>query len=440
MSKIFFLEYIQEDFDDLKDNISQNIKTADITAVSGKNVDIKEFIKVKMRGIEQLDFFLLDVRALQNTDYTSILLFKANILEKFPDLSGFFVIARHSSGLSNEEYNDIIRNSVSGKNYIVFNESDNSALSDKLLNCIKNILSDKEKIMDTIDIENPVKEKLKISDNESVATIKRNSGKSLNAKKNTVIDELSDKEYEQVKITEDIKKETKDKLNNEDLKLNADDLLVAETVTVYNKPENYVFNNINKKLLWGSFNNIIILFGVNKAVGTSFVSMSLALELKNSGARVSYVQFDPIPDLDYQAKDFGFIYNGNDYEYDGLVLTKNKFLNDMNCYVIDIGNNIKYLNRACELGWLDKGRLILVSAGNYKGLKKLDETIEDIKALQVKSNIILINSILDKEAYSKYDQDLLYFFEFMKHIDDKENKYVLSLIVDELNKDFESRI
>ena len=39
--------------------------------------------------------------------------------------------------------------------------------------------------------------------------------------------------------------------------------------------------------------------------------------------------------------------------------------------------------------------------------------------------------------YSKYDQDSLYFFEFMKHIDDKENKYVLSLITDELNKDFE---
>ncbi len=437
MSKIFFLEYMQADFDDLKDNICQSVKDAEFTVISGKNVDIKEFIRVKMRGIEQLDFFLLDVRALQNTDYTSILLFKANILEKFPDLSGFFVIARHSSGLSNEEYNDIIRNSVGGKNYIVFNESDNAALSYKLLNCIKNILSDKEEKTETMDIENLVQEKIKISDNESVATIKRNSGKSLNVKKNIAVDELSDKEDGKVKTGEDIKKETKDEIKTEDLKLNADDLLVAESVAVYDKNENYVFYNINKKLLWNSFNNIIILFGVNKAIGTSFVSMSLALELNNSGAKAAYVQFDPVSDLDYYAKDFGFVHNGNDYEYNGLVLTKNKFLKDMNCYVIDIGNNLIYLHRACELGWLDRGRLILVSTGNYKGLKRLDETVEDIKALQIKPNIIFINSILDKEMYSKYDQDSLYFFEFMKHIDDKENKYVLSLITDELNKDFE---
>ena len=56
MSKIFFLEYMQADFDDLKDNICQSVKDAEFTVISGKNVDIKEFIRVKMRGIEQLDF------------------------------------------------------------------------------------------------------------------------------------------------------------------------------------------------------------------------------------------------------------------------------------------------------------------------------------------------------------------------------------------------
>ncbi len=438
MSKIFFLEYMQADFDDLKDSIGKNFTEVEFTVVSGKNVDIKEFIKIKMRGIEHIDFFLLDVRALQNTDYTSILSFKANILEKYPDLSGFFVIARHSSGLSNEEYNDIIRNSVGGKNYIVFNESDNASLSNHMLNCMKNIISDEK--TETIDIEDLVREKSKISDNESISAMKRNHNKHLNTKKNIEVEELLSEECSKVEMKENTKKEIGNEIRKEDFSLNASDLLVVEEAADYNKKGNYVFEDINRKLIWHSFGNIIILFGVSRTIGTSFVSMSLALELKNTGAKVSYVQFDPIADLDYQAKDFGFTYNGNDYEYQALVLTKNKFLKDMNCYVIDIGNNLKYLNRAFELGWLDKGKLILVSTGNYKGLKRLDETIEEIKHLQIKPDIVLINSILDKEAYSKYEQDLLYFFEFMKHIDDKKNKYMLSLIADKLNKDFERSV
>lgn len=442
MSKIFFLEYTQAEFGTLKDDIAQNVTGAEFIIVSGKNIDIKEFIRVKMRGIEKLDFFLLDARALQNTDYTSILLFKANILEKYPDLSGFFVIARHSSGLSNEEYNDIIRNSVGGKNYIVFDESDNVSLSNKIVNCIKNILCDEEGKDEAIDIESIVKEKPKISDNESVSAMKRNANKSSNSKKSIVVEELFEEgnEDERVKKNENINMRVKDEPKKEDFKLNASDLLVAEDSTVYEKKSGCIFDNLNNRLSWDSFDNIIILFGTSGAIGTSFVSMSLALELKNSGAKVAYVEFDPISDLDYKAKDFGFAHNGNDYEYHELVLTKNKFLKGMNCHVIDIGNNFKYLNRAFELGWLENGRLILVSTGNYKGLKRLDEAIEEINEIQIKPDIILINSILDKEDYAKYDKDSLYFFEFMKHIDDKENKYMLSLIAKELNKSFEHNI
>lgn len=431
MNKIFFLEYAQDDFGFLKDSISHNVKETECISVTGRNIDVKEFIRVKLRGIEDIDYFLLDVRALQNTDYTSILLFKASIIEKYPGLIEFLVIARSSEGLSNEEYNDIIRNSVGGKNYKVFNDSDNSNLSDEIIAYIKNGKDKETKNKVVIKADAIVREKSKISDDDSLATTKR---KGVKAEETPI---------ELIEGSKDALGTYERHINNEQMsgekkphRLNAGDLMVAESKSQYGGISN--IGDYDKKLEWHNNDDIVLFFGAGPAVGTSFVAMSLAIELGNSGAKVSYVQFDPISDIDEKAKDYGFLYNGSEYVYKNVVFTKNKFIEGMNCHIVDIGTNYKYLLRAIELGWLNRGKLIIVSAGNHQGLKKLYEIIDDILSYAIDSKIMIVNPILSKDSYSAYEAGKLFFFEHMKRIDDRENRYVLSLLSGEINKEFNS--
>lgn len=431
MKNIYFLGYKSNEFDLIQSTLRTELKDYNILAMTGKNINVKEFIRIKLKFVEKnIDYFILDVSVLQNTDYTTVLSFKANIVDKYPDLTGFLVIAQQSDGLSSEEYNDIIRNSVNGKNYILISDSSVHTMCDNIINYIrehegkeefKNIkndylFSEQEISLRSVD---------KVSDNDSVRMVKDKN--------------KSDKQS--MKEKADYRNGSEEEMSKESIsfpyhkKLSDEALLVAEELDEYNSDKLFksVINKNKSKKSWSSNDNTVIVFGAKKGIGTTFVAMSLALVLADEGASTSYVQLSKFPDLDEKAKDYSMFNSGEYYEYKNVFFVKNAFLSNINYHVVDLGNNYSRLKRAVELGWLDNKQLLLVGQGSTRGLKELEACISKVSDIVSDFNIIIVNPVLNEERYEMYEKfGFLSYFEYMKEPSDKKNYYNLSIIVDRL--------
>lgn len=431
MKNIYFLGYKSNEFDFIQSTLKTELESYNVLTMTGKNINVKEFIRIKLKAVEEtIDYFILDVSVLQNTDYTTVLSFKANIVDKYPDLRGFLVIARQSDGLSSEEYNDIIRNSVNGKNYILISDSLVHNMCDNIINYIREH-EDKEEFKNIkndylfSEQEISLRSVDKVSDNDSVRTIKDKNKSDKQSKKETA-DYRNGREISKEGISFPYHK-----------KLSDEALLVAEEMEEYNfgkllKP---AVNQNKTKKIWNSNDNTVIVFGAKKGIGTTFVAMSLALVLADEGAITSYVQLSKFPDLDEKAEDYSMFNSGEYYEYNNVFFVKNAFLSNINYHVIDLGNNYSRLKRAFELGWLDNTQLLLVGQGSTGGLKELDDCISKVSDITSDFNIMIVNPILNEERYEVYEKfGFLSYFEYAKKPSDKKNHYNLSIIVDRLHE------
>lgn len=448
MKNLFYLGYESDAFHSVSKGLKHRLKDFELTEYTGQNVDVKEFVRIRLKGSNsEPDYFLLDVRSLQSTDYTAILLFKANIMDKYPSLKDFLVIAQQSDGLSVEEYNDIIRNSVSGKNYPVFYDSSPDRNVEAIVNYIENRQEEGEREHQ----DRKEKRKKRRKKEGSKDEVQKEEG------------EENGTETEETEITmEDIVKEpfdqeqgskkelsapvrTRDKISdNESVKsmkrkLYAGDLWEKEKdvsclsdlrgvkTAVYKEEEGY------KKKNWDCEDELAIVFGTKPGLGTSFISMSLALFMAESGARTSYVQLAKRPHLDESAKDYGMKKTETYYKYKKAFFTQNEFLEKMNYHIADLGSNFTLLKKALDLGWLTDNRLYLVAGGNTSGIKALDNCIFKLNELAGGYNIIIVNPILSDSVYEAYAEDTqVYYFEYVKEPSDKVNSYNLGLIANEL--------
>lgn len=437
MKNIYFLGYKSDEFDCIQTKLEIELNDYHLLVTTGSNINVKEFIRIKLKAVKEcIDYFILDVSVLQNTDYTTVLSFKSNIADKYPDLSGFLVIARQSDGLSAEEYNDIIRNSVNGKNYTLISDS---LVDDMCENIVKYIREQDKKEELRFGKENkffdgseePIRKIEKISDNDSVRELnyKNQKGKQDDGK--------------QVKERESHRKEAEEEEKGDGIyfsynkKLSDEALLVSEEIGGYhyNASDKSVRSivSVKKEKNWSSKDNTILVFGVKKGIGTTFVAMNLALALAKEGAVTSYVQLSKLPDLDEKAKDYAMIRIGGYYEYNKVFFVKNAFLDNMNYHVVDLENDYFKLKKAVELGWLNNKQLLVVGQGSTSGLRELDACISKLCDITEDFNIMIVNPILNEECYENYEQfGSVYYFEHIKEPGDKKNSYNLSMIVDEL--------
>ena len=431
MKNIYFLGYQSSEFDVIQSTLKTELKDYNLLTMTGKNINVKEFIRIKLKSVEEtIDYFILDVSVLQNTDYTTVLSFKANIVDKYPELTSFLVIARQSDGLSSEEYNDIIRNSVNGKNYILISDSLVDDMCDNIISYIREH-EGKEKLRnkgnDSSISENEISLRCvdKVSDNDSVRAIK---DKNKTDKKFMKDKAVYGKEDREAISTDNSSFSYHQKLSDEAL-------LVAEEIDEYNSDQ-LLKATINKnKKIWNGKDNTVIVFGAKKGIGTTFIAMSLALVLADEGAITSYVQLSKFPDLDEKAKDYSMFNAGEYYEYHNVFFVKNAFLNNINYHVIDLGDNYSRLKRAFELGWLDNKQFFLVGQGSTGGLKELDSCISKVSDIINEFNIIIVNPVFNEERYEVYEKfGFLSYFEYMKEPSDKKNYYNLSMIVDKLHE------
>lgn len=513
MNTVYFLGYASKEFNEIKKELRLRFGEYELIENKGQNIEVKEFVRVKLKKLpSEPDFFLLDVRTLQNTDYTTILSFKANITEKYPKLKGFLVIAQQSDGLSTEEYNDIVRNSVNGKNYKVFSDSNPSKIAAKIADYMnleqgkelkrkgkntadkkteeapeekgKGIVKANERETDGIEEIEIFKEK-ESAEEKIRAITKAEELEGLKAEAEE-IDEMKEIEIHEAKgkkvdEAEKSDKEIADESVGNEVETTADErrkglksILLSEGFlrkredirTPVKISDNESIASMKRRLrakeLWESEGNglrtgqdtkeeeekgvatrqkriwrcqdeTVIFFGSRSKVGTSFVSMSLALTLAGYGARTSYVQFARLSNLDEMARDYGMTVKEDCYAYGDVLFTVNDFPEGMNYHVLDFGNDYDALFRAVELGWLNKGRLYIVASGTTGGLRSLNTCLLRIRRIPDEPNIIIVNPILDREEYRTYEgRNRLYYFEYVKTVDDEKNVYNLGLIAERL--------
>lgn len=461
MKRVYFLGYKSDEFEIIKEEIKTGLNRYEIIEYLGHNIDIKEFVRIKLKALEAApDYFLLDVRALESTDYTSILSFKSNIMDKYPDLKGFLVIAQQSDGLSIEEYNDIIRNSVNGKNYTLFCDSDSEKTAKEIVSYIcamdrrkkkgeerlKNdgmnkSFDEMEIIEENIDLgKEGIENTYEQTEENDVGKTEENQEGRIEKKKAGQTDErefLVHHEGRRLKKISDNEsfRSMKRRFCVEDLwKKEEDKDFVSDAKRVYE------IRRGNPKRNWDCKDEIVAFFGSKKGIGTSFIAMNLALTLSSSGSKTDYVQLAKLPNMDEMARDYGMKKIEGYYRYNGTAFMINEFLDDMNCHVLDLGVDPHLLKRAIELEWLKKNRLFIVSNGSNEGLKNLDECLFHLRDEIGCLNVIIVNPILNKDRYETYEEEArVYYFEYVKTLSDDKNDYNLGLMTDAFYRDIHQK-
>lgn len=465
MKHIYFLSYKGKELPGLRQVLKENFPSFTVNEFSGNNIDVKEFVRIKLKALDKpIDYFILDVRALQSTEYTTILSFKANLLDKYPTLKAFLVVAENSDGLSTEEYNDIVRNSVNGKNYILFSDSSNQKNTDNIVAYIKESSYSKQREEPEGDTgckasleavkapDDIIRAPSKISDNERAKTIclrarrdSRIGGIAASDEKRKHTDKgeyLLNKESFCEILRDDYAEERSRGMyrikreHSPESRFNVDNLFVAESGIKEASNEHIITTGdmfFSSKRIWSGYDNMAVFIGAERKVGTSFVAMSIAMALSKEGAVASYVQLSKLPDLELTAHDYGFVNKGDYYEYDKVLFVQNAFLDEVNYHILDLGDDYRALDKAIELGWLANKQLFIVSGGGTKELRRLNECISRLPLSLDFYKILIVNPILSKELYYDYeDSSRVYYFEHMKRINDIKNSYTLSLITEDL--------
>lgn len=445
MKTVYFLGYRSDEFKIIKEELKTGLKGYDIIEYLGHNIDIKEFVRIKLKKLELFpDYFLLDVRALENTDYTTILSFKSNIMDKYPELKGFLVIAQQADGLSTEEYNDIIRNSVNGKNYTLFCDSDSEKTAKEIVGYIYSMDERKKKEKENTGNArvNKEEEKADVIDKNLYFNIKKNE--EIHTLQEDIEIEKTDEGEEG--CYNELLQERKKISDNESFKsmkrrLCAEEFWEQRENTGFLSDEKGGGNpKLNLRRRWLCKDEIVVFFGSKSGIGTSFVAMNLAMSLSDAGAKSAYVQFSKLPNMDEMARDYGMRRIEGYYGYDETFFVKNEFLSDMNCHVLDLGADYYSLERAIELEWLTENRLFIVSNGNNEGLKQLDDCLFHLKDKTGVLNLIIVNPILNKSRYEAYEgQARVYYFEHVKVLNDDRNSYNLRLMTDEIYRNIHQK-
>ncbi len=438
----------------------------------GESIDIKEFMKNKLRNISIPKYMIVEVKALHTAEPNLLMDLKNSISEIN---EGF----KHMIVLLNDEIDKNISDNMksyarNGKNYVVIEESNEEKLIEKLKDKIielENEKIEKERITVVDDKEeinnekrgneNAIKEDMDIknkdirareivkSDTLSVKDMKRqiasekNQGNELkNIHKNPVnkILEKNDKSKSANKedivadIPEDIfatEKPVIEISHDSSVRQFTPNLEVDENFLDLLYPEK--IENENRK--WTITGQTILVIGCDKRVGATFIALALAQSLAKEKAYSMYclASSDGIA-LSDKAKDYNFIQKSdNYYSYNEVPFTR--ILTDKNANFIVYDIDMQLVKRSFSNKKITK--TVLVSDGNTQGLRNLENKIEELKTVGIDTyDIVMVNTIFDKNIYKSFENEKVnvYYWEHCIKATDKEaiNQECFTKIIDEL--------
>ena len=438
----------------------------------GESIDIKEFMKNKLRNISVPKYMIVEVKALHTAE-PNLLIDLRNSVAEINEGFKYMIV------LLNDEIDKNISDNMksharNGKNYVVIEESNEEKLIEKLKTKIIELENDefqKENITvveDKISInkkranENVIKEDTKNQDIRAREIIKTDTLTAKDMKRQIASEENPREEVktasknqvnkileknDKIKIVKAVMKEDNiidmpekilkteqpfpDTNSGSDFKTFKPNLEVEENFLDLLYPVKKESENRN----WEIPGQNILVIGCDKRVGATFIALALAQSLAKEKAYAMYclVSSDSIA-LSDKANDYNLIRkNDNYYSYNEVPFTR--ILTDKNANFIVYDIDMQLAKRSFSNKKIAK--TILVSDGNTQGLRKLEDKIAELKTAGIDTyDIVMVNTIFDKDIYKSFENQKVnvHYWEHCVKATDKEaiNQECFTKIIDEL--------
>ena len=173
---------------------------------------------------------------------------------------------------------------------------------------------------------------------------------------------------------------------------------------------------LERKKIWNTINNIIIIRGLYGNISATFLSLVIANTLQSNNASIAYIN-DSHHDFLYTVKNYGIKKSGNFYVRDNIVFLENFMaIPDVNFYIID-SKEAYYSKKEALLENGFKPYYLVVANGDAKGISFLKNEEGMLKANGIDEYRMIVkdvNTEMYNILYKELNSDKI--LEY-KHID-----------------------
>ncbi len=395
----------------------------------GESIDIKEFMKNKLRNISVPKYMIVDVKALHMATSDLLIELKNSVVELNERFKCMILLL--NDAIDKNISDDMKSHARNGKNYVIMEESNEEKLIEKLKNKIIELEKGeviKEEVAQT---GNETENNDAGNDNENKITNEEH--KDIRSRQIIKADTVSARDMKRhilggKKEGGKIESEKPEILEKNDkrealVKENAIDISIPETEKTLSdfkdrfrafEPDLEVDENLSDLLYtekndsnnreWKITGQNILVIGCDRRVGATFIALSLAQSLAKEKAYAMYcLASSDNAALDDKANDYNFVKKSdNYYSYNDVPFTR--ILTDKNANFVVYDIDMQLAKRTFSNKKIAKA--ILISDGNTQGLRNLKASIKDLKTVGIDNyDIIIVNAIFDKDIYNELNNE-----------------------------------